>query len=255
MEILDRYVVVSSNNNPDYLFFAPFIERAWNKLGWKLCIMVTHDVDVKLLKNRLNNDSTIIYQVPEIEVLRTETVAQASRLYAANILPLASLIMTSDMDLLPLKKDYWNPSINDITVYGHDLTWFSYYPMGYTAMSGFKWKEKLNCTYNTAHDIERDCKELKIAYSPDWEQWWNHDWQLLTNRLKPFESEIKFINRGQTNIAGTTLALGRVDRYNWQETLKQSELIDAHCENNNVKHPVKLEPFLELFNKYYSFYE
>lgn len=245
----NRYVVVSTNNNPDYFFYAPFQEKAWNSLGWKLCVMVTHDVDVKDLK--LVNDSTVIVRLPKIEGLRDATIAQASRLYASNYLPLSSLIMTCDMDLVPL-ADYWNPNENEITVYGHDLTWFSFYPMGYIAMSGHNWKKYMSCTYNMANDIERDAKEIEIAYSEDWEQWWNHDWTLVTKRLKPFADKITFINRGQIDIAGATLARGRVDRHNFIATQNQPNLIDAHCENNNVQHPVKLEPFLELFNKFYK---
>lgn len=247
---MERIVVVSSNNNSDYLFYAPYICKAWNALGWKVAIMVTHDVDVKLLDNCNSGDNYII-QLPEIKGLRMETIAQASRLYAANYLPLDALIMTSDMDLLPL-QNYWNPSVENITVYGHDLTWRSFYPMGYCAMSGHNWKKYLNCTFDTPNDLVRDAKEIELAYMPDWEQWWNHDWTLLTKRLSPFKSQITFIDRGQVNIAGATLAKGRVDRYNWKETMKQDNLVDAHCENQNVMHPVKLEPFLELFEKHYG---
>lgn len=246
---MKRYIVVSSNNNPDYYYYAPYIERAWNILGWDLCVMVTHDVDVNDLK--LNNESTIVVRLPKVEGLRDATVAQAGRLYAANYLPLDALIMTSDMDLLPL-SNYWNPSIDNVTVYGHDLTWRTYFPMGYIAMSGDVWKSHMNLTYDTASDMLRDANETKIAFSEDWNEWWNFDWDLITKRLMPIKDNITFIDRGQVNIAGATLAKGRVDRYNWTETLKQQEYIDAHLENNNVQHPDKLNKFLELFELTYG---
>jgi hypothetical protein len=246
---MKRYVVVSSNNNPDYLFFAPYIEKAWNTLGWDVCFMITDDVNPLDLHKQ--NESSIIVRLPNIEGLRKETIAQTGRLYAATYLHPDSLIMTSDMDLLPL-SNYWNPDINNITVYGHDLTWRTFYPMGYCAMSAQNWIKYLNLTFNPKSDIERDCKEIAIAYSSDWEQWWNHDWTLLTKRLKVFEDKLTFIDRGQIDIAGATLAKGRVDRYNWQVTLNQPNLIDAHCENHNVMHPTKLEPFLKLFESIYG---
>jgi hypothetical protein len=248
---MERIVVVSSNNNKDYLFYAPYICKAWNTLGWKVAIIVTHDVDVKLLDNCNSGDNYII-QLPEIKGLRMETVAQASRLYAANYLPKDALIMTSDMDLLPL-QNYWNPDVNDITVYGHDLTWFSYFPMGYIAMSGYNWAKYMNLTMNTAGDMERDGAIYKdMTTSDNWEQWWNYDWQMITDRLTPHKSNIKFVNRGQVDIAGATLAKGRVDRYNWKETMKQDNLIDAHCHNNNVLHPDKLNDFEMVFEKVYG---
>lgn len=239
-----RYVVVSSTNSVDYYFYAKFIEKAWNSYDWDLCVMITDGVNP--LDLGLSNENSIVVQLPSIEGLRDATIAQAGRLYAANYLPMDALIMTSDIDLLPL-SDYWKPDINDITVYGHDLTWHSYYPMGYVAMSGANWFKHFNCTFNTANDLERDAKLTGIAYSEDWEQWWNHDWQHLTNTLKPLKDSIKFIDRGQINIAGATLAKGRVDRYNWNETLKQPDYIDAHCDNVNVLHPSKYETFIKLF--------
>ena len=252
---MERIVVISSNNNPDYLHYAKYQEKAWNKLGWKLCIMITDDVDVLDLKLSPFNEGsgkliTSIVRMPHIEGLRTETVAQASRLYAANYLPEDALIMTCDMDLIPL-SDYWHPNIDEVTIYGHDLTWNSFYPMGYCAMSGANWKKYMQLNGNTAEELVRDAKEIEIAYMPDWEQWWNHDWTLLTKRLKPFHHSLTHIPRGQIDIAGATLAKGRIDRFNWEKTQEQETFIDAHCENNNVMHPVKLEPFLKVFNKFY----
>ena len=47
---MNRYVVVSTTNNPDYYFYAPYIERAWNKIGWNICVMITNDVNESDLK-------------------------------------------------------------------------------------------------------------------------------------------------------------------------------------------------------------
>lgn len=245
MEKSKRYVVVSTNNNPDYYFYLPYIEKAWNAYGWDVCCMVTHDVPHDQLKR--SNENTIVVRLPEIPELRIETIAQASRLYAANYLPLDAMIMTSDMDLLPL-SNYWNPT-HPINVYGHDLTWRTYYPMGYIAMTGHTWKQVMNLNYDTAKEMLRDAHETKIAFSEKWEEYWNFDWDLITKRLKPFENSINFIDRGQIDIAGATLAKGRVDRYNWEITQQQPQWIDAHCENNNTQHPDKLSKFLKIFEQ------
>lgn len=247
---MKKIVIISSNNNPDYLFFAPYMEKAWNALGWEVAIMVTADVDPKLLN--LNNPDTYICEVPDVPGLRKETLSQVGRLYAYMYLDPQALLMTSDMDLLPL-SDYWHPDINEMTVYGHDLTWHSFYPMGYIAMKGEKWSKIMKDEGTVAAMIERDAKEIKLPYAADWEKWWNHDWTLITKRMKPYEKQIRFIDRGQIDIAGGTLAKGRIDRFNWEATQQQpGPFIDAHCENVNIKHPVKLEPFLKVFEKFYG---
>jgi hypothetical protein len=244
-----RTVIVSTNNNEDYKFFVPYMEKAWNSLGWRLCVMVTHDVDVSTLK--LNDKNNIVIKLPHIEGLRTESIAQAGRLYAGNYFD-HDMLMTSDMDLLPL-QDYWNPTPFDVTVYGHDLTWRSYIPMGYVAMDAIKWRNYMKLTGDTEKDMRRDANEFKhLAYAPDWESWWNWDWTQLTERLMPFKKDLTLIDRGQIDIAGATLAKGRVDRYNWKETQQQPDWIDAHCHNNNVMHPDKQRDFLEVFEKVYG---
>jgi len=247
---MKKYVVVSTNNNPDYYFYAPYQERAWNNLGWDLCVMVTDDVDIKDLN--LDNPSTVIIRLPNIEKLRTESIAQAGRLYAANYFGDDVMLMTYDMDLIPLRP-YWRPNSAHVMVYGHDLTWHSFYPMGYIAMTARNWKRYMKLDGRTYDEMVRDAEEFKhLAYAEDWEKWWNWDWTMITARMKPFKDKLTFVDRGQVNIAGATLAKGRVDRFNVAETSKQDDLIDFHCENNNVKHPDKLEPFLNIYNKYHG---
>jgi len=248
---MKKYVVVSTNNNPDYIFFAPYIEKAWNSFGWNLCVMITQDVNEADLK--LSNPESVVVRLPNIEGLRQESIAQAGRLYAANYLPLDTLLMTSDMDLLPL-SDYWHPNENEITVYGHDLTWNTYLPMGYISMIGSDWEKYMNLTGISFNDMNRDSNEYReMVLSPDFERWWNWDWQMITDRMKPHYNKITFINRGQIDIAGATLAKGRIDRYNWDVTQSQPEpFIDAHCHNTSVKNPERFESFLRVFDKFHS---
>lgn len=243
---MNKYVVVSSNNNPDYFFYAPYQRKAWNKYGWKLVVMCTHDVEAYI-------DCDMLIQLPKFEGVRDQTVAQASRLYAANYLPEDALIMTCDMDLLPL-SDYWHPDPNDITVYGHDLTWHSYFPMGYVAMSAKNWKEKFNLTGNTEANMVRDfAKYWDMVNSENWETWWNYDWRYLTDTLMPFKSQLKFIDRGQVDIAGATLAKGRIDRYNIAATSAQSvEFIDFHGHNTSMNNPERNAEFVGIYERFHG---
>ena len=255
---MNKYIVVSTNNNPDYMFYAPFIEKAWNKYGWSLAVVVTADVDEKDLK--LVNPSSVVIRMPDIPSIRKETIAQAGRLYAANHFEDGeTLLMTSDMDLLPL-SDYWHPDPNNITVYGHDLTWYSFYPMGYIAMTASNWRNYMKLFGDTGRELLRDANDKNFeAHNPlsnDWETWWGFDWHMITTKLSPYKDRITFINRGQVQVAGNTLALGRVDRFNFDATLLNCEstntYIDCHAENNNVRHESKLNKFISLFEKFYG---
>jgi hypothetical protein len=149
--------------------------------------------------------------------------------------------MTSDMDLLPL-SNYWNPNVFDVTVYGHDLTDFTYYPMGYTAMRAEDWRHFMKLTNDTKADLERDCNEYAyMVKSDEWEQWWNFDWRMLTDRLT--HAKIVHKHRGRQS---NGFAYGRIDRGNSLQLIEKP-WIDLHGENNNVMHPDKLNKFITLF--------
>jgi hypothetical protein len=245
-----RYVVISTNDNKDYFEYIPYQEKAWKRFGWDLIIMVTPDF------NPINFDiklpTTMVCQLPRINEIRSQTLAQMGRLYAAHYIGGNPLLMTCDMDLIPL-SDYWNPDPNKITVYGHDLTDKTYYPMGYVAMNAENWRHKLQITSDTGTDILRDCGRTIIkgemaAYSDNWEIWWNTDWRLLTDRLTPYRDEITFIDRGRRTVSPNkgVFAFGRVDRGDSMQ-VPAEKLIDMHCENNNVKHPDKWNRFLSIY--------
>lgn len=247
---MNRYVVISTNNNKDYFEYIPYQEKAWAKFGWGLIIMVTPDFNPNGFETML--DTTIVCRLPNVTEIRTQTLAQMGRLYAAHYVGGNPLLMTCDMDLIPL-ADYWNPDPNKITVYGHDLTDYSYYPMGYVAMNAENWKRTMQITSDTRTDILRDCgrtyvKDQLAAYSDDWESWWNVDWRLLTDRLSPFKDDITFVTRGRRTVQPHkgVFAFGRVDRGDSMQVPAEN-LVDMHCENNNVKHPEKWARFLSVY--------
>lgn len=241
---IEKIIVVSTNNNPDYYFYSPYIYKAWKSYGWSVCTMVTDDVD------QTNIKSDYIITIPKMEGIRQETIAQASRLYAARFFGFANdkYLMISDMDLLPL-SDYWHPRKEDITSYGHDLTDYSFYPMGYIGMTADKWKQVMQLTEDSMADFKRDADWLGTPYKEDWESWWNYDWDLLTKRLKASGLLIVSIERGR--IPGSCYAVGRTDRGTGMVT-PEGQMIDAHCENVNVRHEEKLPKFIKLFESVYG---
>lgn len=210
---MERTVVLSTNHNPDYLKYLESCQKAWNTIGWKT-LTFYHGPD--LLMPESNETNKIISLNDYITTYRPETLVQTARLLGGWFIE-RGLIMTGDVDMLPL-KNYWKPSLYDITCYGHDLTGFTQIPICYIAMDAAKWREII-----PEHNVLELLDKYPNAKSQDWNIWWSVDQQIITERIEkhPFKSIKRGFDGG--------LARGRVDRFDWAGTLKKpGEKIDAH---------------------------
>ncbi len=239
---MERIVVVSTDNSPGYYFYSPYIKKAWNHLGWKVCVMITHDTDEKLIAG------DYVIRMPDFPGVHTATQSQAGRLYAANHLPKDAYLMVSDMDMIPL-SNYWNPSANLITIYGHDLTDYTEYPMCYIGMLASKWRDVMALTGNTLSDFLRDVGDWLVRYSDDWTKMWGYDQALITKKLEPLKSTIQFIDRGRD--ISWPYANGRIDRATGFRIIDQP-WVDAHCYNSNSIDLNHIIEFKELFQTVYG---
>lgn len=207
---MNKYIVLSVNDNPDYLWFVPLCGWAWKKIGWKPIIFCNGNCGIA---------SPLILNVKDH---RSDTITQVSRLYASAIQK-DGYLMTGDIDMIPL-SDYWKHDPDRISVYGHDLTGHTHYPICYIGMQAQKWREVMNIDsedYNSL--IKRDLDANTNAKSDDFYKYWFVDQEIATERLKRFKREIDFMNRGQYP---NGFAYGRVDRGAW--SLNHKEFIDAH---------------------------
>lgn len=220
---MKKYIVLSVNDNPDYLYYTPLTCWAWRKFGWEPVIMLHTErsmtaVDTLVWSN--DNVRTVRMCLLNMQDCRSDTLTQMSRLYAACVQD--GYLMTGDIDMLPL-SDYWKPEHEHVpTVWGHDLTGFGHYPICYIGMPSEGWKRVMKLYPQNYNDcIERDLKELPQALDPDFYKYWFTDQDLITKRLKTYAPVI--INRGQYS---NGYAVGRVDRGAW--SLNHSQFIDAH---------------------------
>lgn len=223
---MKKYIVLSVNENPDYLYFTPLTVWAWRKFGWEPVIFfhgnpneLSYAVGQWMLKTI--PEGQIFFQVSNIEGYRSDTITQVSRLYAGCVQE--GYLMTGDIDMIPL-SDYWQPNENEITVYGHDLTGFGHYPICYIGMDSTRWVEVMGLSspdYNKL--IKRDLDTLPQAKDPDFYKYWFSDQDLITQRIQQTEFPVTVINRGQYS---NGFAVGRVDRGAW--SLNHKQFIDAH---------------------------
>lgn len=227
-----RIAVISTNENMDYAFYLPIVEWAWNRLGWDVAVFT--NADLKEASPR--NPETKIYPIPEIENVRSGTLAQTVRHFVSDVLPKDAYIMVQDIDLIPLRP--WNPDLDERTIWGWELTGKSFIPVHYTGMTGDKWYDLMDCTGDLKADMERELKANGRAYQPNWEQYWDTDWDILTQKVLKDKSKFTFIERGLVN----GLPKGRIDRaaikvdpvtheYSWNDNIP--EKWDIHCESNN----------------------
>ena len=232
---MNKYVVISTNDNPDYYQYIPFVCKAWNNLGWKV-ICFTRERNINL--DHLQDGYNYFFQLIGESKYRDETLVQVSRLFGAYCFD--GLIMTADGYMMPC-SDYWQPNENEITCYGHDLTGYGHYPICYIAMSSKEWKRVMNITdEDLMLQIERLLDQYEQASSDNWEQWWQVDQDIITEKLK--KENLNSILRGRESRFG--LALGRIDRYNWAETINTENPIDAH-----MPRPFDLDASINILSK------
>jgi hypothetical protein len=96
-------VLVACNENPHYLQFWPIVKKAWWELLQLPCIMVYTGPE---LPEELKNDPAVIHWKP-IPTWPTATQAQCIRLLYPALLKCDGAVMISDMDMIPLQKDFF----------------------------------------------------------------------------------------------------------------------------------------------------
>lgn len=245
-----KYIVLSVNDNVDYLYFTPLTCWAWRKFGWEPILFFhgntnrnpTHNL-LQLMISSGDVLSSDFNWIENIEGYRSDTVTQISRLYGGclNLHP-DSYVMTGDIDMLPL-SDYWKPSEYQVIVWGHDLTGFGHYPICYIGASVSQWRDIMrNGSLDYNKEIKRDLDTLPQAKDPDFYKYWFTDQDLITQRLNEYGKEkITFINRGQYP---NGFAYGRVDRGSW--SLDHKEFIDAHLMQQTHHSEEKIRKLFEL---------
>ena len=207
---MTKTVSLSTNDHEDYIKYLPYVQKAWNALGWDTITFYLGGSNLE------STDQNKIVKIESIGGIRDATVVQVSRLFAHKHAD--GLIMTSDVDMMPL-SNYWKPDLDKFTCYGKDLTHGRHYPICYISAPKFLWEQAIQ---------ETSIKELLLKYdqckSNVFESWWFTDQDIITERLKNFKT--KEIPRGFEG----RFAYGRIDRDDWAYTknISQSKKIDAH---------------------------
>ncbi len=217
---MKKYIVLSVNDNPTYLFYLPLTVWAWRKFGWEPIIFKPSSGSNPLWIFLLNNLECQFEFIHKWNEYPSEMLAQISRLYAGCIKD--GYLMTGDIDMIPL-SDYWKFDENEITTWGRDLT-NRHYPICYIGMNSDNWKKVMNLDSNIYSElIKKDLDSMPNAKSEDPEKRWCVDQDLITDRLDNCGLPITKVFRGSYE---NGYPIGRVDRSAW--TKNHEIFIDAH---------------------------
>lgn len=219
---MNKYVVLSTDNNPDYYSLLPLVCHSWRKIGYTPFILFVNvpyqTVDI------------IMRACPEAkhqnycgaEGVKDSTVAQILRLWSWGLFQEDDIMLTSDADMVIAKGIF---ACNDgFTSYGFDLTGRSEIPICYNIAKVSVWKQVIYKDNELGFDFPAK------AYSEKWEDYWSVDQQLLTQRAGEYGMEkITFVDRGNQNKHG--LPTGRWDRHDWAHI--PDDIIDVHMKRGD----------------------
>jgi hypothetical protein len=175
-------IILASTSDLTYLFFAPVAARCWRQLGHAPYAFLTREaysLAGQVALGELEKAAEIFWlDVPP--GCRPSTVAQVARLLGST-LPVgeAELLMTSDVDMVPLNSDFFAQSGPGLTLfhanaYAHES--FPHYPMCYVSAPKSLWAELFG---------RGSAVQLlpPLLPGPEVKDPWFHDELLLSQRL------------------------------------------------------------------------
>lgn len=250
----DKKVILSTDNNMDYYFYAPINSKIWvDHLGFKPIIpIVGNEVWFKantkqnyVLRKILESGGDVVF-IEEKRIkerfgnYQISMFAQISRLCSSYFTDENDICVTSDVDMLTIDKNYINSfsKIKDITCFYANGYSYKRFPMCYIFMKSKVWKRiiGLDDFFSLFDGFSWIIKDLNSDVHPDFQWGWDEDF--LFRRLKNLFNDIHFVEskilpnpgfKGLDKVPGS-LPEGRLDRSNWKpEEFLKDNLIDIHC--------------------------
>jgi len=236
------YAVVSSNSNPEYLDFWPYVAKMWQRIGLEPVLFY---IDKEAPKENVAEYGRVIFleSIPEWDIAQQ---AQCIRFWAAKVLDNPFII--SDIDMLPISKDYY---INEALKIGHrgiisyssdiiKYRWYRtnpQYPMCYLAGDPLSFTQLLDLNDTDHKSFLRRLMRMNIRFGTDQKFFYNQS-------LRKPEISIKHLERGWIE---EKYATKRLDKAVWPKSgYNAEEYIDCH-----LPRPLSVnkEMCRELFDK------
>jgi hypothetical protein len=219
-----KYAVVSSNSNPEYLDFWPYVAKMWQRIGIEPVLFY---IDSKPpSENVAECGRTIFFEsINEWDIAQQ---AQCIRFWAARVLDGPFII--SDVDMLPISGDYYKEGaakIEDkgIVSYSSDVInyrWYRtnpQYPMCYLAGDPQSFIDLLELRDEDHKQFFRRLIKKNLRFGTDQKFFYNQT-------LKKHNVRIRHLDRGWIE---EKYATRRLDKAIWPKSdYNPEEYIDCH---------------------------
>ncbi len=220
-----KYSVVSSNSNPEYLDFWPYVAKAWKNLIGLEPVLIYIDKDSP--PSWVHKHGRVFYleSIKDWDIVQQ---AQSIRFWTARLID--SPFIISDMDMLPISRDYYigNAESSDESIiisYSSDIInyrWYRtnpQYPMCYLAGDPKSFIDVLDLNDNNYIDFLYRLKRMNLRSGTDQKFFYN---QITRKRF----DRIKHLERGWIE---EKYAKGRLDKAIWPKNeYNIGEYIDCH---------------------------
>ncbi len=229
-------VILASDTNPMYLEFWPLVSKAWFRFGLKPTLaFISHE------QVELDNTYGEVVQIQPIAGIPTWFHAQVIRL----LLPVffeEEACLTSDIDMLPLNKDYFTSNVKNID----DKKFIIYrdraqpwndprYPICYLAAKGKIFKQLFGI--KSVDEIENLIKEWF-----SWSLGWETDERIVYG----------YVNNCNHGVSCIKLGHGlpkRICRSQWkydEKKLKTGFYIDSHLLRPYSEYKKEIDKLIEI---------
>lgn len=236
-------VILSSNDNPNYIQFWPIVSEAWSLMGVEPILIYTGEQKLNLKGNVINFFSKNI---------DSSFVAQNIRILYPSLLD-GNTCLVSDIDNLPLSKKYFVDSVlnfNDdsFIIYRPDACPPNMISMMWNAASSSTWKEIFNI--DSEKNLEKNLKKWYTKkYAIEGTAWY-------TDQIKLRKYVNKFSKKNKSRIVeldDTELGFFRFNRnrlekhFNMIQENPNLEFTDFHM-------PRPFSEYEELINKVFDYH-
>ena len=236
-------VILSSNDNPNYIQFWPIVSEAWNLMGVEPILIYTGEQKLNLKGNVINFFS---------KNMDSSFVAQNIRILYPSLLD-GNTCLVSDIDNLPLSKKYFVDSVLSYTddsfiIYRPDACPPNMISMMWNAARSSTWKEIFDI--DSEKNLEKYLKKWYTKkYTVEGTAWY-------TDQIKLRKYVNKFSKKNKSRIVeldDTELGFFRFNRnrlekhFNMIQENPNLEFTDFHM-------PRPFNEYEELINKVFDYH-
>lgn len=184
-------VVLSSNNNPNYIEFWPSVYETWSKLGVEAYLFY-----IGKSSKHLNYSENVLTFDIDLMGVNDCFASQCLRLLGPSLFP-DDFVIISDVDMYPLSYDYFHKSVenlkDDLFInYRGGVVRSSELPMCYNLAKGSTWREVFEIESedlsNSWKSIFRDIliKWFPVEYKTPWEVHQGYLWETDQFKLRSY---------------------------------------------------------------------